>query len=150
MSSPRQNLVQRHSHRCASSTSIESDMLAAMSANRRANDRPRRSGAYTLPCFRATQFGVTNAPARVRRVHPSHLLFPPSPTSFRTSTPQPTLREPFVLSSMQPELEPEPTRNVAVEPLPESRALARRRSTRCCRTGNTSSVGDMSITGTGW
>ena len=172
MSSPRQNLVAPLTHR---SMSIESDMLAEMSANRRADDRPRRSGTYTFPaseqhsaafssstgppvllraefailsagcraCFRGArefarefnnivnarrvQFGVANAPARVRRVHPSHLLPPPPlPTSFRTSTPQPTPREPFVLP------------------------LALRRSTRCCRTGRTSSVGDMSITGTCW
>ena len=46
MSSPRQNLVAPLTHR---SMSIESDMLAAMSANRRADDRPHRSGTYTFP-----------------------------------------------------------------------------------------------------
>ena len=46
MSSPRQNLVAPLTHR---SMSIESDMLAAMSANRRADNRPRRSGTYTFP-----------------------------------------------------------------------------------------------------
>ena len=127
MSSPRQNLVAPLTHR---SMSIESDMLAEMSANQRADDRPRRSETYTFPaseqhsaafssstgppvllraefailsagcraCFRGArefsrefnnivnarrvQFGVANAPARVRRVHPSQLLPPPPPHIF--------------------------------------------------------------------
>jgi hypothetical protein len=31
-------------------------MLAAMSANRHADDRPHRSGTHTFPCFKAAQF----------------------------------------------------------------------------------------------
>lgn len=137
MSSPRQNLVAPLTHR---SMSIESDMLAEMSANRRADDRPRRSGTYTFPaseqhsaafssstgppvllraefailsagcraCFRGArefarefnnivnarrvQFGVANAPARVRRVHPSHLLPPPPPFPHLSVRPRPSPR----------------------------------------------------------
>jgi hypothetical protein len=46
---------------------------------------------------------------------------------------------------MQPEPEPESTKTAAVVFPPESGAFARQRSTRTCRTGSTSIVGEMSI-----